>query len=82
MIRWSYVLPRLTIALAIVLAFWLGTDSLLRWSLIRAGQRAVGAKVELGDVTTSLRQGRIHIQSLQIANPNSPLKNLMEVSEM
>lgn len=82
MIRWSYVLPRLTIALAIVLAFWLGTDSLLRWSLIRAGQRAVGAKVELGDVTTSLRQGRIHIQSLQIANPNSPLKNLMEASEM
>ena len=40
MIRWKYVVPRLSILLAVVAALTWGLDPLIRWALV-AGGRAV-----------------------------------------
>ena len=43
MIRWSYLLPRLAVVAALVLAYSFGLNPLVRWALIRAGQSITAA---------------------------------------
>lgn len=78
MIRWKYVIPRLVILATICLAVYLGTNPLIRWTLISSGQSATGAKVDIGSVKTSLSEGRVEIAGIQIADPDRPERNLIE----
>lgn len=78
MIRWSYVLPRL-LALVAVLAFIaFGLDPLIRWMLIRTGQRVVGAQFEVDQVRTSLSGAKLRLDGVRGADPDSPMRNLFE----
>jgi len=77
-LRWKYVLPRLALLSALVLAIHFGLDPLLRWTLVASGEAAVGAKVELAELETSLLDGRLVLRNLAVANPNSPLKNWLQ----
>lgn len=82
MIRWSYVLPRLVVLVAAVLAIGLGLDPLLRWSLVSLGQQITSAKVEIGSLATSLGQSEIWLRDVQVADPDEPMKNLVEAKEI
>lgn len=81
-IRWSYVLPRLAaVAIPVGLVWW-GLDPLVRRALITAGQRAVGAKVEIGAVHTRLLNPQIRLEHLCVADPRHPMQNLLEADEV
>lgn len=81
MIRWKYLAPRLAVVTSLCLFWWFGLDHLVRWSLISTGQSVTGAKVEISELKTSLANGKLRMQNIQIANPHDPDRNLMEARE-
>jgi len=76
--RWSYIAPRLLILFVVMLVVHFTLDPLLRWGMIRAGESAVGAKVDLAAVRTSIWNGVMELEGLAITNPQSPMRNLVE----
>lgn len=80
--RWQYVVPRLAIVVAVVLTVRFGLDPAIRGAIIFAGESAIGAKVEVADVTTSLRDGEVTITGIAAANPGKPMRNLLESSQV
>ncbi len=79
--RWinkkSFLAAGIAVAL-IWLLVWLLLDPLIKWALVRAGQTAAGAKVEIARVHTSLRRGEFLIEGVQVANKHEPMKNLLQ----
>ncbi|HEX6961252.1 MAG TPA: TIGR03545 family protein, partial [Lacipirellula sp.] len=80
--RWQYVAPRLVILLACYLTVRYGLDPFLRWAMVTAGEAAVGAKVEVAEVRTSLRRGELVVTGVAAANPRKPMRNLAEAGEL
>jgi len=81
LIRWKYVLPRLAIVLVLGLVVRFGLDPALKWGLQTGGEASVGAKVELAALRTSLFSGELVLEDLAVANPQSPMRNLLEAGE-
>lgn len=69
------------VAAVLFLFFWLALDPLLKWGLVKAGQAAAGAKVDIGSLSTSVTAGKLEIRGIAVANKNEPMKNLFELSE-
>jgi uncharacterized protein (TIGR03545 family) len=80
--RWKYVLPRVIVVAALVLGIHFGLDPSLRWLIVTSGQAALGAKVEVGELVTSLTGGEIVVRGLAAANPQKPMRNLLEAGDM
>ncbi|MEZ6113431.1 MAG: TIGR03545 family protein [Pirellulaceae bacterium] len=78
MLRWSYVLPRLLFVVAGWLLLRYGLDPLLQRGLQATGEAALGAKVEIDAVETSLRGMSIALHHVQAADPSQPMQNLIE----
>ena len=81
-LRWQYFVPRIVVVGAIVAAVHYGLDPALRWAIVTTGEAALGAKVEVGDLVTSLRDGEIVVTGLAAANPKKPMRNLLEAEQM
>ena len=79
--RWKYLLPRLAILLILGLIVRYGLDPTLKWALVTGGESAVGAKVDVGELTTSLVDGQLVVKKLAIVNPQSPMKNILEATD-
>jgi len=82
MIRWSYLVPRLIVLGVLVAALWLGLNPLVRWLVVSAGETATTAKVEIGPLDVSLWRGQLRMQEVRVANPASPMKNLLEARDV
>jgi len=82
LVRWRYVLPRAVAAAVVVLAVRYGLDPLLHWALVASGEAALGAKVEIAELTTSLRDGEVVVRKFAAANPAKPMRNLLEAAEL
>jgi uncharacterized protein (TIGR03545 family) len=82
MFRWQYFLPRLTVVAAIALTVRYGLDPFLRWALVTAGEAATGARVDVGDLVTSLRDGELVITGFAAANPQKPLRNWFDAEQL
>ncbi|MEM8946560.1 MAG: TIGR03545 family protein [Planctomycetota bacterium] len=80
-VRWKYVLPRLAIVLVVAVTIRFGLDPALKWALVASGESALGAKIDVTDVRTSLLGGQLTVTNLAIANPQSPMRNLLEASD-
>ncbi|WP_428308323.1 TIGR03545 family protein [Lacipirellula sp.] len=80
--RWKYIAPRLAIVIAVVLAVRYGLDPALRWGIVVSGEAAIGAKVEVANLTTSLRGGTLTVDGVAVANPSKPMRNLLESSQV
>ena len=80
MIRWSYVLTRLFIIACVLALLWVLMNPVLKLGLIIAGRSVVGANVNIGRLESSLKSSHVQLDAIQIADPNSPLENLIEVS--
>lgn len=80
-LRWGYVLPRLVVVTTLVLTVHFGLDPLLKWALVSGGEAAVGAKVDVAELTTSLRAGELVIRELAVANPQKPMRNLFALGD-
>ena len=82
MIRWSYVIPRLVMAVGICLIIGFGLNPAVHYTLVFWGQSATSAKVEIGDVDASLLGTRVCLRDLRIADPRRPMKNLIQAEEV
>ncbi len=78
MIRWKYLAPRLVLLGLVCLFYGFALDPLLRRAMVAAGQTAVGARVEIGDLDSSLLHADIHLDHVAIADPRHPMENLVE----
>lgn len=75
-VRWGYLLPRFAVVAIIVAGVRFGLDPLLHYSIVASGEAALGAKVEVGSLTTSILDGRIVIDGFAATNPQKPMRNL------
>ena len=76
--NWKYLAPRLAILFAVGALLRFGLDPAIHWAIVTSGQSATGAKVELADVSTSILRGEVVLEELKVANPNAPMRNLVE----
>lgn len=81
-LRFSYIVPRVILLLLLYLVAEVGSGYMLRSALISSGETAVGAKVEISQVKTSLLETRLLIRDLAVANPNSPMKNMVQAERI
>jgi len=78
MIRWSYLVPRLCLLGIAAAVCYLVLPGLLRWSLIQAGQRVTGAKVEVAALRLVPLRAQLQLIDVQFADPSSPMRNLVQ----
>lgn len=81
-LRWRYVVPRAGVVLAIVLSVRYGLDPLLKYAIVAGGEAALGAKVEIASLSTSLLDGQIVVEGFAAANPQKPMRNVAEAEHM
>lgn len=80
--RWDYIATRLIVLMALYLCSEYGVALAVRMALIYGGQSVVGAKVEVDRVDASLLRTRLAIGRVQVADPKSPMQNLVEADSI
>ena len=82
MIRWKYVVPRLSILLAVVAALTWGLDPLIRWALVAGGRAATGADVQVSDIDASLWKLDLDVHDFRLTPPGENSSNLVSCEQM
>ncbi|NLS92195.1 MAG: TIGR03545 family protein [Planctomycetaceae bacterium] len=82
MIRWKYAVPRLLLALVVLLLIYFGMNPLLRWGIEAFGEQALSLSVDIGDLDASLSKTSVHINDFAIANPKVPNTNLVDADQI
>lgn len=80
--RFSYIVPRLVLVVLLLVATEMGSGYLIRWAIVSGGESAVGAKVDIGNVKASLLETRLAVCDVAVANPRSPMKNLVQADRI
>jgi len=80
--RWGYIVPRLILLLLLLGLSEYGVAWLVKHSLRAGGESAVGARVDIGQVKASLLKTSVELRNLQVANPESPMTNLVEADAL
>ncbi len=78
MFRLSSMLTRTAMLVLVAAVIWIARDPILRSVLIRAGESATGAKVEIEIVRSSIDDGKLYLKHLAIADPRDPMSNLVQ----
>ena len=78
LVRWGWVVPRLLILATLIGSVWLFKDRAMEYAIEKTGSTIVGAKVDVGQVKSSLINGQVRLHDIQIANKKSPMMNLVE----
>ena len=80
--RWAYLIPRVLIV-GLIWAFmtW-AKDPLLHYSAVQTLQAIVGAKADVGVVSTSLFPPRLTVDDVALANANRPGTNLIQFDQL
>lgn len=81
-LRFGYIVPRLVLLALLYLATEVGSGYAIRWGMIASGEAAVGARVEVASVKSSLLQTRVAIRDVTVANPRKPMTNLLEADRI
>ncbi len=76
--RWTYLIPRLIILGLIALVVWLSIDPLLNRALVHHAQAVTGAKVEIGQLRSTISKNKVFLQDLQIADPRDSSTNVFQ----
>ena len=71
------LLGGLLILWALVFFFF---DPMLKFALVRGGQAATGAKVEIASVRSKWLKGNLEVRGIAVADRSAPMKNLFELS--
>ncbi|MFK7768997.1 MAG: TIGR03545 family protein [Mariniblastus sp.] len=81
MIRFAYLIPRLIIIVLIAFALLAGSDPLLRKIVISKLEHATGAKVEIGQLRSSLMDQKVFLNGVAITDPRSPMTNMVQADQ-
>ena len=80
--RWKYIIPR-AVLLAVLWAFFtFALDPLLKRGLIRYGEDAASAKVDVGLVSTAFFPPRLAITEVRVADQKNPGTNLVDFDSL
>ncbi|MDO8804653.1 MAG: TIGR03545 family protein [Elusimicrobiota bacterium] len=80
--RWSYLLPRLTLLLLLWAFFFFAFDPLLKWGMIKGIEKGTKAKAEIAVLKTSFLHPSLKIAGLAIGDSKEEYRNLLEFSEL
>ncbi len=78
MIRFTYLIPRIIIIALIALALIAGSDPLIRNIVTSRLERAIGAKVEIGQLRSSLGDQKIFLKDIAITDARFPMQNMVQ----
>ena len=80
--RWTYIIPRLTI-MSLLWGFlaW-GVDPLLRYSTVQSLQSITGAKVDVAALKTTYFPPSFKVQGMALASAGRPGKNMVQFDEL
>lgn len=81
-IRWNAVIPFTIICMLIFAYFNLFFDLHLRKGMEWIGYKAVGAEVNIGNLTTSFFNASLRIQKIEITNADKPTENALEIGDI
>jgi len=80
--RWRAIGPLCLLLCLLVAIWWLLLDRMVARSVEMVGANLVGARVDVGSADVDLGAGRVAVLGLQAANPDSPMRNLVEAEEI
>lgn len=80
--RWSYILPRLALAILLLVFCEYGVGVILKYSVREGGQAAVGAKVDIAKASASVLRTNASLEGIAIADPHNPMTNLLEADRL
>jgi uncharacterized protein (TIGR03545 family) len=69
MIRWTFVMTRLIVVVAIIALLCLGLGPVASYVTVRGIEQATGAKVEIEKATVGLFPPSVHYSGVQVADP-------------
>ncbi len=81
-IRWWGLIVFFGLVILIAAAWYLLAPWLVKSSIESAGSEAVGAKVEVAELDLGLFPAKFNLKSLQVANADAPMTNLIEIGEI
>lgn len=79
-IRWWGVIAFFTLAVLLIACWYLVAPMVIKGGIETAATESLGAKVEIDKLTLSLFPAGVEIERLQAADPDQPMKNMLEVS--
>lgn len=77
-IKWSYVVPRLLLIVVLGVSVWLFKDPAIKYAIVKSGETATGAKVDIESVRSDVAHTSFSIRRLQAANPSKTNQNIFE----
>lgn len=81
-IRWWGITVFILIILLVVGVWYLLADRIIVNNIEKTGEYIIGAKVEVGKADLTIIPLGITLYNLRVANPNSPMQNLIEVENI
>jgi uncharacterized protein (TIGR03545 family) len=82
MIRWSGLIVFIVIVGLITVFSFFFLDGIVKGIIEDRASLAVGAKVEIGDLRFKIFGLSVDIQKLQVANPEEPMRNSVEIGTL
>ena len=80
--RWKGIIPLAVLLALIAGVYLLFLDTIVERGVEQSGADLVGARVDLDAATVHLAQGSVLLKGLQVADPASPMQNLVEAAEV
>jgi len=80
--RWKGVVPMLLLAVLLTVLWLLYVDVVIDRSVEVVGADVVGAKVDVEEASLDEDEARVVLRGLQVANPDAPMTNLVEIPEI
>ncbi len=81
-IRWWGIAVFILIVLFVFGIWYLLADQIIANNIEKTGEYIVGAKVEVGKADLTIIPLGVTLTNLKVANPNSPMQNLIEVNNI
>lgn len=78
LVNWRYLLSRVAIAIVALVVISLAIEPLLHTFLTTMGERIMRSKIDIEGVDVTLSNADVEIQGVQVANPKSLDRNLIE----
>ena len=80
--RWKAIIPLSLLLVLMALVWLLLLDGMVRRGIEFAGSQITGAKVDVQSADIKPLAGRLLLRGIQAADPEAPMSNLFEVSEV